>query len=263
MILKPRIFKHIIRLNVNTPKAKAAEFRKDLQAGGRDFELAALGKPPEELKRSPEDSQSVTTTARKASKRLVKKYKVDNLTDWCVEHWGTARNAISAKWLGDYVLYVNTDEMLFNTLTKLAKKYKVELFFSYVEDSNINVEDSCGFGRVGKVNELLELPDDKFEKFVFGTILMREWLTGFKPWEDTTIEGSVSKYYIEHFMEENARNKIKEAFDSKLADLANAMVTNIFGGVYAWGEVADCYKKVSLPFFILHDDIVIPYSNLI
>ena len=149
---------------------------------------------------------------------------------------------LDAFWLSDYVIYVAGKESLQPAFQRLAKKFRIDMYFSYVEDSMIDVEYSCGIGRVGKKNDMIKLPSNMLHRFAFGTILLNEQYLTFNAWESNTVKGDVDKYYHEHFIQQDTRKKVEKAFNGKSANLANMMVETRLGADLSWNEVTKYFK---------------------
>lgn len=144
---------------------------------------------------------------------------------------------LKSVWINDYTIYVQSKEMLYPYLKKLAKKFKLNMIFSYAEDSSVEVEHSCGMARVGTENQMLKMPRNKIHRFVYGTILIGETPMTFEKWENKTIDGSLNKYYFDHFIQDDARAKIKKAFSANIAKLANMMIDIDRDDKVTWREL--------------------------
>ena len=149
---------------------------------------------------------------------------------------------------GTHVIYVYAKRYLGKDLRKLARRLRFSLIFSWVEDSHRNPEDSCGMGRAGKRNQEVHLPDDPLQRFGFAAQLLAEHPLTFGKWEKNTIpfpKGKLKKYYFEHFLDNDARNKIRASFSSELAGLASYMTDNDFGIAFPWYYLTACFDNGS------------------
>jgi hypothetical protein len=150
--------------------------------------------------------------------------------------------------LGNHVIYVYSKRCLRKDLRKLAKKLKFNIIFSWVEDSDRNPEDNCGLELAGTVNKEVILPDNRLTCFGFAAQLVAETPLRFGKWEKNTIpfpKGKIKKYYFEHFIDDDARNKIKPSFYSGLGQMAYYMTDNRFGLSFPWDYITDCFDKGS------------------
>lgn len=205
------VYKQIIRFN---PANSLEQFKKDMCIDEHPFDLRAIAVPPQELvDRTIQEVNSTSSKARKESKRLVKKYRVDNLEDWCRENWfGVLENVVRSKWVDAFTLEVASHDKLYSVFSYLAKKYNLEMYYSYVKEHDTNFENDCGIIHIAEVNKPLELSDDRFERFAFGSVLLAASPISFKTWEAVSITEAPMKYYEEHFIEENARKRLEIAF---------------------------------------------------
>jgi len=96
------------------------------------------------------------------------------------------------------------------------------------EHMDFNELNCVGFTQFGTMTEMKILPGEKFELFVFASILLNNRPLSFKDWEKQNIKGSTKKYYLEHFMESDARERLEAAFNSgaTMILVAQLMVNN-------------------------------------
>jgi hypothetical protein len=244
---KPPRYRQVLRFN---PSSDIEAFKKDMDwsdkaSDGRIFDLRGVAVPPGELqKRQNYEVMETSTEARKESKRLTKLYGVDCVEDWCREHWkGITENVTFAMWFDKHTLYVNSEEKLYPVLLYIAEKYKLEFYYSFVEDCDKYFEENCGVSRIGHVNEFLEMGTDKFELFAFGSILIAGQPLSFETWEKDTIPiKNKVRYYEEHFNEENSKKRIKNAFNrSNAVCVANLMVNEELGPERVWDALSKVF----------------------
>ena len=243
---KPPRYRQVLRFN---PSSDIEAFKKDMDwsdkaSDGRIFDLRGVAVPPGELqKRQNYEVMETSTEARKESKRLTKLYGVDCVEDWCREHWkGITENVTFAMWFDKHTLYVNSEEKLYPVLLYIAEKYKLEFYYSFVEDCDKYFEENCGVSRIGHVNEFLEMGTDKFELFAFASVLLAGHPLSFEMWENENISGDKRRYYLEHFIEENAQNRMEKAFnDTNGVLIANLMVNKDLSNQRVWDALTKLF----------------------
>lgn len=243
MILQLPKYKHILRINPHTDPDALNAFKTAVRCTNEQgFDLNGIKEEPEELViRNWGNTKSTSTEAREESKRLYEKYGVDNILDWQQENWGITCNVDIAIWVDPFTVQLEAEEDLSNVILTLAKKHNIEMYISHVEASEEFFEYNCGLIKFKGVRQDFELGTDKFEKYVFATVLFRQVPLSFKDWEKTQIPktDTPKKYYFEHFIEDDARIRMKKAFnDSKPAYVANIMVTAQMSSIDVWNELS-------------------------
>lgn len=236
MKLKLPNYHHILRIDPKTSPEALKAFKDSIRCTNEQgLDLNGIAEEPKELvDRNWKDTQSTSTEARIESKRLFEKYGADNILDWQEDNWGVKCNVKSSTWIDKFSVLFEAQEDLSTAIITLAAKHKIDLYISHAEESEEYIENSCGLSEFKRgVREDLDLGDDNFQKYVFGTILLNQKPLSFKKWEKTKItQTNPKEYYFEHFIEEDARNRIKSAFEnSKLTEIANTMV-NIDEGTW-------------------------------
>ena len=242
-------FRQILRFNPAISLEKMKEFRFTMSGeliydDWQEFDLRCIAFPPHELvKRTIQDVMKTDSKARAESKRLIKKYDVDNIWDWRREHWfGVSENCSESEWKDDYTLHITSEERLYPVLLYLATKYKLEFYYSYMDEGNEYFEDSCGISRITQLNEFHEPGNDKFELFAFASVLLAGHPLSFEMWENENISGDKRRYYLEHFIEENAQNRMEKAFnDTNGVLIANLMVNKDLSNQRVWDALTKLF----------------------
>lgn len=111
-----------------------------------------------------------------------------------------------------------------------------------------NPEEHCGIERAGRRNQEVRMPENRLLCFGFAAQLIAEQPLRFGKWEKNTIpfpKGKLKKYYFDHFLDNDARNKIKASFSTELATLATYMTDNSFGIGFPWLYLTECFGSSS------------------
>jgi len=238
-------YNHILRINPATDPKQLKAFKAAIRCTNEQgFNLNGIKEEPEELvNRSWGKLKSTSSEARKESRKLYKKYGADNVIDWDRENWGVTCNIKEAIWMDEFTVYLSAEEKLIPVILKLAKEFNIEMYLSYVEDCDAYFEENCGILKIKRFPEFFELGNDRFEKYVFGIVLLRRTPLTFEKWEETEIPiKNVDKYYYEHFIEENARNRMESAFnDTEHICIANTMVNEELGPKRVWDALSKLF----------------------
>jgi len=234
-------YKHILRINPKTSPKVLKDFKDAVGCTGKKgFSLNGIKEQPQELvDRNWGETIATSSEARKASKLLYDKYCADNISEWRDNNWGVTSNVNSSTWVNKFTVYLEAEENISPAIIILLKKYNIDFYISYAEISEEFIENNCGLLKFKGSPEVLELGTNKFEKYAFGITLLTQAPLSFEEWEKTKItQTSIKQYYFENWIEDDARNKIKSAFEHKITKVANTMVNNNKG----------TWKKLSLLF---------------
>ena len=245
MIEAPK-YKQILRINPETSPEIMRKFKEVIRCTNEQgFDLNGIKEePPELLERTYGEIVSTSSAARKKSRELCKKYRVDNIQDWRKLNWfGAPCNVNSNRWINEFTVYLESEDNLCHVMVNLATLYKVEMYFSFVEDSTTYFEDNCGLLKIKETTEYFELGFDRFERFVLGIVLKYGIPLSFELWEGCDIpmkNGEI--FYNENFLELNARERMEEAFNhSNHICLANTMVNEEIGPERVWAALSQLF----------------------
>lgn len=244
-MIKPSKYSQILRINPNTHVNKLARFKEAIRCvDNKGFDLNAFKEEPQELvQRTYEEVVSTSAAARQESQKLCEKYQTDNIVDWRKENWGVACNVDTAIWINDFTVYLSSEEILSPAIIKLAIFFNMEVYFSFVEDCDAFFEEDCGLLKFKDSAKYFELGTDKFEKFVFGSVLKYRTPLTLELWEDWEIPfKNPERYYQEHFIEANARERMEEAFEHSIhASVTNLMTNEELSPEVVWEKLSQIF----------------------
>ena len=239
-------YNQILRINPETKPAALKKFKEAIRCTNEQgFDLNGIKEEPQELlDRNYGETVSTSSDARKESRQLCRKYGADNIIDWRRHNWyGVTENIDTAIWKDEFTVYLKSEEKLSQLMIELAIKYKIEMYFSFVKDCDATFEDNCGLLKIKEFPEYFALGTDRFEKFVFGSVLAYRTPLTFENWETWEIPVKNSEmYYEEHFLEPNARERMEEAFNnSNHICLANTMTNEEIGSKRTWAALSKLF----------------------